>query len=187
MAGQFIRLAVAGPLPLSRFRIESFTVVCRSCVPLHPLPPRRWLSSDIKYNQAAAKGDEPSAVIWGRVNEQSRRLALIYAVSENHLNPLISKSAADWASQLVMHQTKRMLFMAQTYVADNPFHALCLKVIQKLQEAPNKRLDHNTLLKRMKVSTKALAEIIETLICQGDISCVAVSRAGKPRVEYRLT
>jgi len=34
-------------------------------------------------------------------------------VSECHDSPRIGKAAAEWASQFVMHQTRRMLFMAQ--------------------------------------------------------------------------
>jgi len=142
--------------------------------------------ADREYGIAEDRADETAATVWGRVNEHTRKLALIYAVSENHLNPMISKSAADWASQLVMHQTRRMLFMSQTYVADNPFHALCLKVIQRLQEQRTGRLDHSSLLKRMKVSAKVLNELIDTLICQGDITRVVTTRGGKSRLEYQL-
>ena len=44
--------------------------------------------------------------------EQVRKLALLYAVSENNETPRISLTAAEWATRFVLHQTRRMLFMA---------------------------------------------------------------------------
>ena len=61
-----------------------------------------------------------------------------------------------------MHQTRRMLFMAHGHVAENPFHAECLKLIKKLREAPDQTLPHSVLLKRMKLDAKTFQGLIET-------------------------
>jgi tRNA U38,U39,U40 pseudouridine synthase TruA len=124
--------------------------------------------------------------VWGRVSEQVRKLALIYAVSANHQNPKIGLDAMRWASQFVMHQTRRMLYMASSHVADNPFHAECLKLIKKLREAADHELPHQLLLKRMKVDAKRFRELIETLIQRGDVEAVAAPTAGRTGVKYRL-
>jgi hypothetical protein len=142
--------------------------------------------AEAEYARAEQKADAVGTTVWGRVSEQTRKLSLLYAVSENHESPRIGLAAAQWASRIVMHQTRRMLFMAQAHVADNPFHAECLKLMQKLRDAPGRRLPHSVLLKRMKTDAKRFHELITTLAQQGDIEILTTPRAGSARVEYRL-
>ena len=142
--------------------------------------------AEAEYSAAEVRSDSVGTTVWSRVNEQARKLALLYAVSENHLSPVIGKSAAEWACRFSIHQTRRMLFMAQGYVADNPFHADCLKVIQKLEKAPENMLLHSVLLKRMKMPTKKFDEIIQTLLQWGAIRPAPVQTKGRSGVYYKL-
>jgi hypothetical protein len=144
------------------------------------------IEAEAEYTRAEESGDAVGTTAWGRVSEHARKLALIYAVSESHQEPEIGRAAAEWASRFVIHLTKRKLFMARAYVADNPFHAECLKFLQKLREAPERELSHSVLLKRMKTDSKTFMGIVETLQQQGDIEVVIVPRAGTPRRSYRL-
>ena len=114
------------------------------------------------------------------------QLALIYAVSENHTSPQIGRAAAEWAVHFVMHQTRRMLFMAHGHVADNPFHAECLKLMQKLRDATDKTLSHSVLLKRMKIDAASFQQIISTLEQRGDLVTITRSTAGRPNRCYQL-
>jgi hypothetical protein len=91
-----------------------------------------------------------------------------------------------WAAGFVMHQTRRMLFMAQSHVADNPFHALCLKAKAKLREAPGRQLDHSVLLKRMKTDSKTFDQLISTLKQQGEVVELGESTAGRAHRSYLL-
>ncbi|MDA1307243.1 MAG: hypothetical protein O2917_08280 [Acidobacteria bacterium] len=118
--------------------------------------------------------------------EQIRKLALLYAVSVNHENPRIDVPAIRWATAFVLHQTKRMLFMASGHVSDNPFHAHCLKLLRKLREATDQTLPHSVLLKRMKIDAKTFQELITTLEQQGDLQVGTVTRAGSSLRSYRL-
>jgi len=142
--------------------------------------------AEVEYARAEADGDAVGTTVWGRVSEQVRKFALLYAVSENHRAPRIAVAAARWASRFVLHQARRMLFMAATHVAENPFHAECLKVIQKLREAPDRALPHSVLLKRMKIEAKHFLEIIETLVQRGDVEVIEAATGGRPRRAYRL-
>jgi Bifunctional DNA primase/polymerase, N-terminal/Primase C terminal 1 (PriCT-1) len=145
------------------------------------------LMAEAEYARAEESGDAVGTTAWGRVSEHARKLALIYAVSEDHDRPEIGKAAAEWASRFVIHLTRRKLFMARAYVADNPFHAECLKFLQKLREAPERELAHSVLLKRMKTDSKTFMSIVETLQQQGDIEVVIVPyAAGRPQRVYRL-
>ena len=144
------------------------------------------LEAEAQYGRAERAGDPVGTTVWGRVSEHARKLALLYAVSENHEHPEIGKAAADWARRFVVHQTKRMLFMAQAFVADNPFHAECLKFLQKLRQAPERELAHSVLLKRMKTDAKNFLVLVTTLEQRGDIVIRTQSSSGRPGRFYRL-
>jgi hypothetical protein len=139
-----------------------------------------------EYRKAEAKSDEVGTTVWGRVSENTRKLALLYAVSADHTNPVIGCDAITWASAFVQHQTRRMLFMASQHVADGEFDAECLKVIRKLRSAPQYTLAHSTLLKRMKMESRRFQDLINTLVLRGDVETITTPRAGWAKIEYRL-
>jgi len=143
--------------------------------------------AEAEYAKAEAAQDAVATTVWGRVSEQVRKLALLYAISENHESPAIDVDAVQWATRLVMHQTRRMLFMAASHVAENPFHADCLRLTKKLREAPGHRLSHSVLLKRMKLKAKDFHDLIDTLQQRGDVETQRTPRAGSPLVEYVLS
>jgi hypothetical protein len=145
------------------------------------------LEAEAEYAKAEASGDPVGTNVWGRVTEHARKLALLHAVSEDHEHPEIGKAAAEWARRFVMHQAKRMLFMAQIHVADTPFHAECLKLLRKLRAAPDGELAHSVLLKRMKMDTKNFMLVVNTLEQRGDIVIRTQSTATKSGRFYRLT
>lgn len=144
------------------------------------------LESEAEYASAEARGDPVGTTVWGRVPEQIRKLALLHAVSVSHLTPRIDVAAVRWATDFMLHQTRRMLFMAHNHVAENPFHAECLKLLRKLREAPDRQLAHSVLLKRMKTDAKTFQELVTTLEQQGDVLTVIQATAGRPQRHYRL-
>ena len=171
----------------------------RNLVDLHPVPAivdytdsgKRIVDefrvfADAEYTKAEENNDEVSKTVWGRANENARKLALLYACSENHLDPKISGDAAKWAIALMTHQLRRMLYLVQLYVAENDFHALCLKVKQKLREADQRMLLHSVLLKRMKIDKTSFRNMIETLTEQGDIEVVTIQTKTNKGTGYHL-
>jgi hypothetical protein len=110
----------------------------------------------------------------------------VHAISADRLCPRIDEAAARWASRFVMHHTRRMLFMARGHVADNPFHAECLKLMEKLRAAPAAQLPHSVLLKRMKTNAKGFRDLIETLLQRGDVVIREVTTSGRTGFVYRL-
>ena len=127
------------------------------------------MEAEGEYAGAETSGDEAGTTVWGRVSEHARKLALIYAVSESHAHPEIGKTAVEWAGRFVMHQARRMLFMARSHVAENPFDAECLKLLKKLRGAPGAELPHSVLLKRMKTDANTFRALIATLEQRGDV------------------
>jgi hypothetical protein len=143
-------------------------------------------AAEAEYTKAEAKSDPVGTTVWGRVSEQVRKLSLLYAVSENHQSPKISLAAVQWASAFVTHQTKRMLFMAASHVAENPFHAECLRALEKLRNAPNGQLSHSVLLKRMKMDAKSFSTLVDTLVQQGDVEIITEPTPGRTMRAYRI-
>ena len=142
--------------------------------------------AEAEYTAAETKGDSVGTTVWGRVSEQTRKLALLYAVSENHLAPRIGLAAVEWASAFVMHQTRRMLFMAASHVADSEFDALCLRAIEKIRHAPGAEIGHSVLLKRLKIPKKEFADLMDTLACRGDVEVKDVTTSGRTGRWYAL-
>jgi len=143
-------------------------------------------ATEAEYRKADKQNDEVARVAWSRTHENAKKLSLLRAVSENHEEPLIRLPAVEWATEFAMHQTRRQLFLAQTYVAENAFHADCLKVIRKLRDAPGHELPHSVLLKRMKMNATAFRDLVETLRQRGEVLPVTVTTTGRPGLVYRL-
>jgi len=143
--------------------------------------------ADSEYERAEECDDPVGTTVWGRVGEHIRKLALIYAVSENHEKPRIEEPAVEWATAFVMHQTRRMLYMAGRYVADDQFQALAMKLLEKLEHAPNRQLTHSVLLKRMKCSAETFGKLIDTLAQREDIQVFEETTEGRPVRFYRMS
>ena len=140
--------------------------------------------ADRQYSAAERRGDAVGTTVWGRYSEQTRKLALIYAASVNHNQPMITLEAVEWASTFMKVQCTRMLWMATQHVSDNPFHASCLRAMKKIREAKDGQIDHSVLLKRMKTDSKTLSAITQTLVQQGDLDIVPMETGGRPKITY---
>jgi hypothetical protein len=141
--------------------------------------------AEAEYAAAEKRNEALGTTVWGRVDEQTRKLALIYAISVNHETPRINAPAVRWARALVTHQTRRMLFMARSYVAENPFDKDCLKLIRKLREAGG-ILTHSEALKNMHMQTEMFVKLVQTLEQRGEVETVSQVTSGRPTRQYRL-
>lgn len=143
-------------------------------------------AADQAYDAATRRGNRVEAILWTRACENATRLALNYAVSRDRFAPLIDHEVATWAVRFVEHLVRRMLFLASTHVAENPFHAECLKLLRKLREAGG-QMARRELMRLMHCKAADFDQIIGTLVQQGDIQLVEVPTRTKPALGYRLT
>ena len=142
---------------------------------------------DAEYARAESRNDPVGTTVWGRVNEHIRKLALLYAISEDYEQPSIGGAAVKWAANFAIHNARRMLAMAARHAADNPVCATGLKILEKLKAAPGQSLPHSVLLKRMNIDSKSFHETIKTLIERGDVAIDERSHEhGRPTTSYRL-
>jgi hypothetical protein len=148
-----------------------------------------WALTDDAYEGAQRQGDETKMAIWARAYEKVRKLALLYACSENHHDPRISAAGVDWGWRIVEHQTRRMLFMADLYVADSEFEADCKRFIEVLGNLRSRDADafmpHWELSRRLRWSEKKIEEVCESLVAQELIE-VKVAQRGPMRPQYRV-
>ena len=115
------------------------------------------------------------------------KLSILYAVSENVNDPVISVDAVKWASQFVEYQINKTLFLTNSYTFENPFDEKCQKALRYIREAGGV-YTHSALLKRMHESREMFRQIIDTLKENGSIVAEEAESGGrKPLVCYRLT
>jgi len=124
--------------------------------------------------------------LWSRARENAGKLALIHACWTNSEQPIVETDSARWAVQVTRHVVRQTIWRASLSLVDNPFHAECQKVLQKLQKAPSGELSHSRLLKRMKMKAREFRELIQTLEQRRDIEPVRQSTSGRPGLFYRL-
>lgn len=141
--------------------------------------------TEAEYDRAESSQDEVGRAAWSRTCENAKKLALIYACSENHQEPVIGLSAVEWATAFAMHQTRRQLYLAATYVAENPFHAECLKLLRKLKESGG-QMARRQLMRAMRCKASDFDQIVGTMIQQGDIEVVTIPTRTKPAQGYRV-
>ncbi|MEO2036145.1 MAG: bifunctional DNA primase/polymerase, partial [Planctomycetaceae bacterium] len=148
------------------------------------------IHADDQYSLAEDRDDPAGMAIWARANEKARRLALIYACSENHENPVIQKPAAQWAWEFVEHQTRRMLFMAGDHISENEFGARCKVVLGSLRQWNEKHGDSWMpfwkLNRRHPWSEREHNEVRSALLNQRLIEYDGRKTGGTPQRLYRL-
>lgn len=170
---------------------------------LHPIPaivphsdPAKALlietrkAAEAEYAAAEARSDEVETTVWGRVSENTRKLALIYAVSENHTNPVIGPDAVAWASAFAQHQTRRMLFMASQHVAEGDFDADCKRLVRVLREwkktNSDKWMPFWRINRKLPWPERQHEDVRKALQHQRIIEYTEKSTGGSPQRLYRL-
>jgi hypothetical protein len=143
-------------------------------------------SAEDCYHKAEKIKDTASMSVWARAYEKVRKLALIYAASADRQNPRITSEAVSWAWEMVRHQTLKMLFMAKLHVAENPFHAMCLKMEQKLASSPDQAASRSDILRHLKCKAGELDEVVESLLQQERIAKVEITTKTKPAAGFKL-
>ncbi|MFH1377340.1 MAG: hypothetical protein ABIH86_01140 [Planctomycetota bacterium] len=147
--------------------------------------------ADERYTKAEENDDPSGMAIWARAYEKVRKLALIYAVSAQHLSPSIDTNAVNWAWDFVEYQTKRMLFMADQHVAESDFEDMCNKLIEALRKWKSKHgddwADHRWLGQRIRGWKPQEWEAVrESLADREIIEFATVPSERRPKIIYRF-
>jgi hypothetical protein len=134
--------------------------------------------------------DDIGRTLWGRANEKARRLALVYAASRDKDNLCVDIEAAQWAYDLAVYTTRRMLCTAWDHVADNAIHKNKQRILRMLKKSPGGKMTRNQLARcTQDLRGKERDEIIVDLAEAGllRVETVAASKiGGRPITVYRL-
>jgi hypothetical protein len=146
--------------------------------------------ADDQYSTAEGKGDRVGIAIWARAHEKACRLALVYACSANRLDLKIDVDAVRWATALIEHQTKRMLFMAAEHVAENEHDKLCKALVVTLREW---RAEHGDewmpywrINRKHPWTERQHEDVRATLLAQQVIEYELTKTSNRPGKLYRL-
>ena len=109
------------------------------------------------HNELAAQ------VLWARAHEKVRKLAMLYAISENVFDPKITETAVMWSRSLVTYLTRKMLFMAETYSYVDDFDKDCKRVLNVIR-ASGGTASKSKILRSIRRPTDYIRRLLDTLI-----------------------
>ena len=141
--------------------------------------------ADEEYSKAEDKGDVVSMTVWGRANENARKLALLYACSADHQKPEIMLPATQWASEFVTHQIRRQLAKAKEYSSKTKFQALCkeaLRHVRQWHRTHGKRgMPYWVLRRHLGVMPREFCDLLQELEAQRHITTERIATKGRPQ------
>ncbi|MDW8263881.1 MAG: bifunctional DNA primase/polymerase [Gemmataceae bacterium] len=133
---------------------------------------------------------EPLGTLWTRATEKARKLALLYACSRGGGEPVIDEAAARWGCAVSAYLTRRLIYLASQWVAENPFDAKRKRVLRLIVAAGEQGLSRSELYARTRAfTTRERAEVLDALLLCGDVREVhsPTGRRGAPGVRYVAT
>ena len=143
-----------------------------------------------EYSKAEDRGDVVAMTIWGRTNENARKLALLYACSENHKEPEISIPATRWASDFMPHQIRRQLCKAKEYSSKTRFQALCKDALHQLKQWHHrhgkKGMPYWVLRRQLGIMPREFADLLLELEAQRFIKTERIPTKGRPQETISL-
>ena len=135
-----------------------------------------------RYNDIYKKYEETRAQIpmafWARAYEKVVKLSMLYSISANVANPVITVEAVEWADAFVDFTTRQSLFQMSSYSYENPFDEKCQKIVRYIR-AGGGSYGHAELLHRSHESKELFEKIIETLVDNGTIVSGLADTGGK--------
>jgi len=139
--------------------------------------------ADLSYSRTQ---DAIEQVLWTRVHEIANKLALIYACSENHENPVIGGPAARWASEFTDWVVRQMMKLVKRNVAGSPFAKLVLRA-EAIIRRKGGVVTRSELSRSLQIRPRELDEIIQKMVCEELIEMsVKEGTGGRNAVVYRL-
>jgi hypothetical protein len=124
--------------------------------------------------------------LWARAEEKACRLALIYACSARGQTPVIDAEAARWACDLSSYLTRRMLHVANEWVAEGAFDARQKRVLRVVREAGGRISRTDLCRKTQWLTQRERHEVIDNLLETQQLHQEAEASPTRPKVVYVL-
>jgi hypothetical protein len=129
-------------------------------------------------------GRPENHAIWARCEEKACRLALVYACSVNHENPVIDEAAARWACELSAYQTKRMIWLCSQWVSHSAFDALQKKIIRAVRDKGGS-ITKRELTRQLKhLPPRQRDEVVQNLLQTRQLEERVTTSGGRPKTDF---
>ena len=112
-------------------------------VPMTPEVADMW--DELDNSMTELMSNDAASSIYSRVAENTAKLALIYSVSINYLNPVIDEFAFNWARELSLWSANLMMEHINAHVADNEHEAAMKKVARIINSKGDGGITKNEL------------------------------------------
>ena len=105
---------------------------------------------------------------YARAGEHMTKLAMLYAISQNWRDPVISVDALNWAEKFVSHCITSMLDNIGDYTAINEHDADAKKILRKMKLKPY--MSKRDITRTLKKPVADVEKVIEYMLTCGDIN-----------------
>jgi hypothetical protein len=126
-------------------------------------------------------GDQRLRSLWLRVSEKTRKLSLIWACSENYLDPIVTVEAVRWASEIAVHLTARMIEVAVDHISESVFDSIRLKVLRAIRDKAQGVSGVELCRATRGLTKKQRDDALEALKLAGDIMEISSETSGRPQ------
>jgi hypothetical protein len=141
--------------------------------------------AEAEYEIAERHGDVGAMTVWGRVAENSSKLALLAACSEFPCETRIERRHVQWASRVASHQARKTLWSFASRAVRSEIGETCDKFVNFLR-AHGGVAPHTLLMRKVCQDPEKFKRVRESLIDQKLITWTALSTGGRKVNEYRL-
>jgi hypothetical protein len=99
------------------------------------------------------------------------KLALIYAISVDYLQPHITMEAWQWGCDISIYCAEKLLEIIERHVSDNDYEKWCKKIGIYIEESGSKGITARGILRKIGPKMKAYErdDYIKTLVESGSI------------------
>jgi hypothetical protein len=164
------------------------TAVVLTTVPMTDAARARFkaLSGELTDELRAAAGTSFTAIL-ARIGEIAMKLALIVAVGNDSVSPVITIDDADWAITFVRHYAQRAMEAVDRHVADTETEAHLKRLRELIRAAGAKGITKSELTRGSQwLKSRDRDDIVQTLIESGDVTTGMRSSATRQAMVYRL-
>jgi hypothetical protein len=131
-----------------------------------------------------AQPDGLGRSIWARAEQKACQLALVYACSACAEAPVIDAPAAAWACELATYLTRRLIWLAHTWVADSEFDRR-QKDVMRMVRAAGGRMTRSELTRSLqRITSRERADILTNLVETNQLAVIEEPTATQPRLVY---
>lgn len=155
-------------------------------VPYTPEAASLFIELDELAYQERRGAEEQVAALWTRTVEKARKLALLWACSQNHAEPAVDAAGARWACELSDYLTRKMIAISRAWVAENQQESKHQRLLRIIAAGTPPGVKANDLYRKTKfLTTREREELLEALRLASDITCETIETSGRPATIYR--